>query len=269
VIILLRILEELFFGLRYVAFGTINSPDGSSDQADEVLGPIINDWHYFIESSLDKEYLPRLSEYCRILENTAESRTSNYARRLINELHWAKRLYFLPYYKFESTFPPPFQKRDVSALYPEIRQLRKCLTAVAAGIEQGNKQGGAEKKAHCDGIDNPWEPYVFQVPNPLSKRLDTLLGDKKRHNASLVFFTLAVVVVLDYIVNHEDSWAYAERSSTLFRSMNGEGVVPLRGVDTEIDSEGIFKRALKGRPDTDQSDVDRSDVDQSDTNRPI
>jgi hypothetical protein len=249
VIVLLRILEELFFGLRYVSFGAVN---GSVDRADEVLIPIINDWHYFIDSSFDKEYLPRLSEYCRILENTAESRTSNYARRLLNELHWAKRLYFLPYYKFESTFPPPFQKKDVSTLYPEIRQLRKYLTAVAAGIEQGNKQGGAEKRAPCDGIDNPWEPYVFQVPNPLSRRLDTLLDDKKKHNASLVFFTLAVVVVLDYIVNNEDSWAYAERSSTLFRSMNGEGVVPLRGVDTEIDSDGIFKQAQKDRNEKNQ-----------------
>jgi hypothetical protein len=246
--ILMRILEELFFGLRYVSFGSIMGADGGPERMDDVLVKIINNWRMDVEASLDKEYLPRLSEYCRILESSAESRTSSYAKRLLNELYWAKRLYFFPYFKFESAFPPPFQKNDIIALYPLIRQLRKYLTAVAAGIEQGNKQGGAEKKVPCDGIDNPWESYVFQVPNPLSLRLDALLGSKKKNNASLVFFALSVTAVLDYIVNNENSWAYAaDRPGPLFRSVDGDGVRPLSGVDIKIDAEGIFKQVMKQR----------------------
>jgi hypothetical protein len=240
-----RILEELLFGLRYTAFGVVITSDGTPERLEDVLTPIINNWHYAIENSFDKEYLPRLVEYCRILENTAESRTSNYARRLLNELHWLKRLYFLPYYKFESTIPPPFHKQDITPLYPEIRQLRKYLTAVAAGIEQGNKNGGAAKKAPCDGIDNPWEHYEFQVPNPLSKRLDALLSAEKRNNASLIFFTLAVTVVTDNFINSDASWAYGDRPGTLFRSVNGEGVTPAPGVDETVDAEAIFKQSLK------------------------
>jgi hypothetical protein len=197
--------------------------------------------------SIDKEYLPRLDEYCRLLENTAESRTSNYAKRLLNELHWAKRLYFFPYYKFESIMPPPFQKNAITAIYPEIRMLRRYLTAIAAGIEQGNRQGGAEKRTPCDGIDNPWDPYNFQVPNPLSIRLDTLLAPKRRNNASLIFFTLTVTVVLDHLLNSENSWAYVERTGFLFRSENGEGVRPLFGVETKIDTEILFRQAVKKR----------------------
>jgi hypothetical protein len=125
--------------------------------------------------------------------------------------------------------------------------LRKYLSAVAAGIEQGNKQGGAANHAPCDGIDNPWEPYVFQVPNPLSKRLDALLTQKRRNNASLVFFSLAVTVTLDYLLNNENSWAYGERTGFLFRSENSEGIRPLFGVETKIDTETIFKQALKKR----------------------
>jgi hypothetical protein len=255
--VLMRILEELFFGLRFVTFGTIIGSDGSPERVDDVLGNIINNWNRYIESSFNKEYLPRLAEYCRILDSAAESRTSSYAKRLLNELHWAKRLYFLPYYKFESAFPPPFQKKDITPLYPEFRQLRKYLTAVAAGIEQGNKQGGAEAKAPCDGIDNPWEPYVFQVPNPLSTRLDALLGAKKKTNASLIFFTLAVTAVLDYLVNNENSWAYADRSGPLFRSMDGEGIMPLFGVDTKIDAETIFRQTMKQRERKAASDTDQ------------
>ena len=245
--ILTRILEELFFGLRYVVFGVILGPDGNPERMDDAMSRIINNWQRLLEASFDKEYLPRLAEYCHLLENTAESRTSNYAKRLLNELHWAKRLYFLPYYKFESIMPPPFQKNSTDSLYPEVRSLRRYLTAIAAGIEQGNKRGGADTRAPCDGIDNPWDPYVFQVPNPVSKRLDLLLAPKKRNNASLIFFTLAITVVLDQLLNDEESWAYSDRAGFLFRSENGEGARPLFGTESDVDTELLFKQALKKR----------------------
>ncbi|MDR3138916.1 MAG: hypothetical protein LBT95_04505 [Treponema sp.] len=248
VAVLVRILEELFFGIRYISFGTVMGPDGTPAAVNDVLGKIINNWTMYIEVSFVKEYLPRLAEYCRILESTSESRTSNYAKRILNELHWTKRLYFFPYYKFESLFPPPFQKRDISPFYPEIRELRKYLAIVAAGIDQGNKTGGAEQRAPCDGIDNPWDSYVFQVPNPVSVRLNALLSNKKKNNAALIFFALAVTTVLDYLVNNENSWAYAlDRPGPLFRTVNGEGVMPQFGVESLIDADAIFKEAMKQR----------------------
>jgi hypothetical protein len=246
VVILIRILQELFYGLRSVTFGVVSGTDGPDDLG-ETLGPIINNWHYFI-NSLEKEYLPRLSEYCRILENASESRTSNYARHLLDELCWIKRLFFMPYYKFDSSYPPPIHKNDVNSLYPDIRSLRRCLTVVAGGIEKGTKAGGAAKKVPCEGIDNPWEPYNFQVPNPVSLRLNAILGPKQKNNVSLIFFTLAVVIVLDFLVNNEESWAYptgSGRPLPLFRSVNDDGVTPQRGVDKEIDTEAIFKEMVK------------------------
>ncbi|QQO10283.1 hypothetical protein [Breznakiella homolactica] len=250
IVVLMRILEELFYGLRYVSFGTTAGPDGNPERIDNIITNIMTNWHTFIELGFEKEYLPRLTEYCRILDSASESRTSTYARRILNELHWIKRLYFLPYYRFESSFPPPMQKKDVKAVYPEVRKLRRYLTAVAAGIEQGNRRGGAENNAHCDAIDNPWEPYNFQVPNPVSTRIDAVLGSKnpkQKNNAALVFFTLSAAVVLDHIMNDENSWAYGEQTGWLFRSVDGDGVMPLFGVDTKLDTETIFKHALKQR----------------------
>lgn len=247
-LVLVYILEELFFGLRHVSFSIVTGPDGNVERVNEVLDPIINNWHYTIEKSFEKEYLSRLAEYCRILEGTSESRTSNYAQRLLNELRWVKRLYFFPYYKFESIFPPPFKKQDVSPLYSEVRKLRRSLTAVAAGIERGNKMGGAEKKIRCDGIENPWDHYEFQIPSPISKRLDMLLGEKKHNNASLIFFTLAVTVVADILINNDSSWAYSnDRSDTLFRSVNGEGHTPSPGVDDKVDADALFRQSLNKR----------------------
>ncbi|MCL2319470.1 MAG: hypothetical protein FWC45_05240, partial [Treponema sp.] len=223
ILILMRILEELFFGLRYVSFGAVPDSSGGLERIDAPLGEIINNWHYYLDVSFDKEYLPRMAEYIRILESSAEEQASPYAKKVTAELHWIKRLYFLPYYKFESLVPPPFQKRDITPIYAEVRKLRKYLGAVAAGIEQGNRAGGSESHAPCDGIDNPWEPYVFQVANPLSMRLDSLLAPKTKYNAALIFFCLAVTTVLDYLLNNENSWAYSPRPGPLFRSINGEG----------------------------------------------
>ncbi|MFP3090665.1 hypothetical protein LQZ21_10100 [Treponema sp. TIM-1] len=255
VAILTRILSELFFGLRSVKFGVVLGSEGITERIDEALGNTLNNWNIYAELSFDKEYLPRLVEYCHVLDSAVESRNSNYTKRLLNELHWIKRLYFLPYYKFESFYAPPFKKGDIGALYPEIRRLRKYLTAVAAGIEQGNKQGGAEKMVACDGIDNPWEPYVFQVANPVSTRLDALLKNpKQRNNAALVFFTLAVTTVLDYIINNESSWAYENKPGPLFRSLGGEGTSPLYGVENKVDTNALFKASLKEREQAKDAD---------------
>jgi len=247
ILILMRILQELFFGLRYVSFGSIHGLSGNTERIDGILGEIINNWNYYIEQSYEKEYLPRLTDYIRIMEGSPEERTSMYTKKLITELHWLKRLYFLPYYKFESLVPPPFQKGEINPIYVKIKTLRRYLGAVAAGIEQGTKAGGAEARAPCDGIDNPWDPYVFQVPNPLSIRLDALLGPKIKNNASLVYFSLAVTTVLNHLLNNEDSWAYSSPGGPLFRSEKGEGVTPLSAVEERIDADALFKQVLKQR----------------------
>jgi hypothetical protein len=243
--ILMHILEDIFFAMRYVKFGTITAQDGTRTNIEEYLGDIINYWRSYIDNGFIKEYLPRLVEYCRVLENSSESRTSPFVRKTANELHWVKRLYFLPYYKFESIGPPPFQKQDITPIYTEIRVLRKYLTSIAIGIEMGVRKGGAEAKAACDGIGNPWDNYNFEVPNAISRRLEALLAPGKKNNASLIFFSLSVTTVLDYIINNEESWTYRGRPGPLFRSIKGEGITPMFGVDNKLDADKIFKDSLK------------------------
>jgi hypothetical protein len=242
-VIIIRILEDLLLGLRNIRFGTIMSGENGPIRVDETLNTVIGDWQSYIDVSIEKEYLPRLTEYCRIVEQS-ESRTSAYAKRLLCELHWIKRLFFLPYYKFDSPFPPPLQKKNVEAVFPAVRSLRRSLALVASGIEQANRIGGADKRVPCDGIDNPWEAYSFAISNPVSTRLDILLPDKRRNNATLVFFSLAFSTVLDHLLNDEKSWAYQERNATLFRTANGH---PQFGVDKEIDAEAVFAESIRRR----------------------
>lgn len=243
--ILMNILDDFFIGLRDMSFGTVVGSDGNTIRIHDELSGILNNWRGYIESSFSKDYLPRLSEYCRMLENSQEARTSSYAKKNVNELHWIKRLYFLPYYRFESIGPPPFPKTDIIPIYSHVRKMRKNLTAIAIGIEQGMRKGGAASKAPCNGINNPWENYHFPVPNPVSKRLNMMLPLDKRINATLIFFTLSAVTILDHIINDENSWAYEYRPGPLFRSVKNEGIIPVFGIDEKIDANKIFKDSLK------------------------
>jgi len=245
VAIMMHIVDDLFIGMRYVNFGAIMGPDGKLIRLSEDMSEVSNNWRMYIEDSFLKEYLPRLAEYCRLLENSEEGRMSPYAKKTMNELNWIKRLYFLPYYKFESVGPPPFTKQDVVPIYTQIRKVRKYLTSVAMGIEQGMRAGGAAAKAPCDGIVNPWEPYNFQIPNPISRRLDMMIPAERKINATLIFFSLSVITVMDYLLNNENSWFYAGRTGPLFRSIRDEGITPIFGVDEKLDAEKIFRDSLK------------------------
>jgi hypothetical protein len=245
VAIIMNILDDLFIGLRYVNFGIISGSDGNQVRVVDEMSDILNSWRRYIEDSFSKDYLPRLNEYCRLLENSEDARTSPFGRKTINELHWIKRLYFLPYYKFESMGPPPFPKTDIIPVYSMIRKIRKILTSVAMGIEQGVHAGGAAAKAACGGIHNPWEKYNYQIPNPVSRRMDVKFPPDKRINATLVFYTLSTVTVLDNIINNENSWAYKDRPGPLFRSVRNEGIIPVFGVNEKLDADKIFRESLK------------------------
>ncbi|MCL2007067.1 MAG: hypothetical protein FWG77_03190 [Treponema sp.] len=246
ILIFMRTLEEMFFGLRHAVFTSTPIPGSNLESVDVILGGIMNDWRYYREMCFEKEYLPRMAEYIRILEGSPGERSSNYTKKLVSELHWVKRLYLLPYYKFDSFVASPFQKKDVIQIYSQVKSLRKCLAAIATGVDRGIKAGGAEANALCDGIENPWAPYTFQVSNPVSVRLDVLLPGKQKNNASLLYFCLAVASVLDYLMNNENSWAYSSnRNSPLFRSVDDEGLIPLTGVDKRINADEVFKHVQR------------------------
>jgi len=246
--VLMHIMENICVGLRSVSFGLVTGPDGNPVHVGDATGEIIANWQRYIDESFIKEYLPRLSEYCHMLEHSPDAKNSVFGKRTMNELRWIKRLCFLPYFKFAALGPPPFKNQETTPIYTQIRTLRKYLTMVAAGIEQGNRRGGAESKVPCTGIDNPWAQYHFEVPNPVSRRLDALLPPGKRNNAVLVFFALSTATVLDILVNSESSWAYdINNTDALFRSVNNDGSTPMFGVDEKVDADQIFRNSLKQR----------------------
>ena len=106
--------------------------------------------------------------------------------------------------------------------------------------------GGRDADAAVDGLKNPWSPYVFQIENPLSKRLNTLLAKNQRDNVSLIFFTLAIVTVLDNLMNDENSIAYTADMNKLYRTAE-DGETPVLWVGKTSDTFTFFKAAVTER----------------------
>jgi hypothetical protein len=237
VLILAQIIEELLYGFRYIKF--VGTPNSAS------LNDIVDDWHTAISESFEKKYLPLLNEYAHHFEYSAQKRNSTYAVNIASDIHWIRRYYFLPYYDNMPPTPPSFLKKDVISLYAVVRRLRKDLAECALAIEEANKKGGAPGNVMVDGIENPWEGYNFQVENPLSKRLNAMLGKNQRNNTSLIFFTLAIVTVLDSYLSNKNSAAYRADTEILFRSSGTGEFKPIFWVEKQSDTYSLFKKSIE------------------------
>ncbi|MDR2803128.1 MAG: hypothetical protein LBB22_02420 [Treponema sp.] len=237
-LILSQIIEELLYAFRYIKF--IGQFAGESSMIS-----IVDDWHTAISESFEKKYLIRVSEYSHYFENSLQKRNSTYAVNISTDIHWIRRYYFLPNYDTIPPTPPSFFKKDVVAIYTLAHRLRKDLTACAVAIDAANKLGGAAENALVEGIENPWEPYNFQVENPLSKRLNMLLGKKQHINASLIFFTLAAVTVLDNYLSDKASIAYTANNEIFFRHSGHEEMKPVFWVEKQTGTFDIFKKSIE------------------------
>jgi hypothetical protein len=236
-LILSQVIEELLYGFRHINFEGVPFSDS--------LNAIVDDWHSAILESFEKKYLPLIYEYAHYFEHSSQKMNSTYALNIASEIHWIRRYYFLPSYEYTPVTPPSFAKKDVVALYVTARRLRKDLTGCAAAIEAANMEGGATTLAQVDGIKNPWEHYDFQVENPLSKRLDMLLGKKQRNNAALIFFTLAAATVLDSYLSGKNSAVYRMDNSILFRHTEQDKMKPVFWIEKQTGTFDLFKKSIE------------------------
>ncbi|MDR0637954.1 MAG: hypothetical protein LBG27_03465 [Spirochaetaceae bacterium] len=237
-LILMHILEELFYGFRFISF---NETDFDLTEFFE----IIDEWHKLIEGGLDRMYLPRLAEFAKLFYTPLEPKQKVYAMKIREELNWTARLFLFPLLKIDMFSQAFVHKKDITPAFPKIRTLRQDFTIIAGEIEKAMQAGGASAHASCAAINNPWDKYIFQVENPLSKRLNALLGKEHRTNVSLIYYTLSVLSVLDYFLNSADSWAYKTNTAKLFRSSDAAGFVPVPPPEKAVDADMIFKRSIE------------------------
>lgn len=244
-IILVKIIEDLFEGCRYLTFETDKGQGSGSAFSSESLSTIINEWSDYREIVLEKLYLPNLRDFVNSLYAQRDFLRNQYGKRLMTNLHWHVYYNFLPYIRFEQLLlDKPSNESKVRILPSRISdlvdELGRITAAADAALSVGNGFGE---------ITNIFEPYKFSLPNVVSKRISVLLGAGKKQgtratNLNLLKYTYAVASVLDWWVNCKTSPAYRGDKVPVCR-ISAEDDRPIFSVEEREDQNLLFARSIK------------------------
>ena len=235
IMVLVSILGEMFQGFRNIEFAIGQSSNGESASLRDVMNGALDEWPLFIHEIVGNLYVPKLADYCRQLERAVSFRNTDLSLKMLDEMNWIKRTFFLPYHAFRTHFPGTgVPNRNFPFLHKTIRILRDALSAIASELEQAHRM-----KGECDSVLNPWQIYRFEIENPVSRRLDIVFREKrksritgkvqivdKRSNANLIACAYSVVEMLHWLVNTPGSFYYGKKGEVLFRSVDEAGEVP-------------------------------------------
>ncbi|GMO42165.1 MAG: hypothetical protein Pg6C_03470 [Treponemataceae bacterium] len=241
IIVLIRILEDFFRGCRNIEF---NLPAEIAQTKNDSFAVAIAEWMSYREVLFEKNYATDLKDYVNNAYSKSEFSHSAIGKKLMYNLLWQTKQYFLPFFKIDS-LPMEKPSRDVTlkSLCARIDFLRDIFAVLAEKIDAASRTRDAIPE-----IPNAWEKYKFDIDNAVSMRLDVLLGAKKNSpmavNASIVKYTAAVIAVLNWWINDESSPARNQDDFKLYRTSSDDGK-PVFSVDLRNDTEDLFKRNLK------------------------
>lgn len=244
---LLKITEDIFQGCRNIVFTEEN--DGTAEHAKDSLSSALNEWSLYREVLFEKDYGDQLRNFVNQLYSTSDFKTSIIGKKNLTSMLWQTRYNFLPNFDFEQILlEKPNNDSKYRPLCMRTDFLRQVFTSLSHNIDSA-----AKSKGKVLGIANPWDKYVFDIPNVVSKRMDVLLGAKKplgetaATNANLIKYALCIVAVLDWWVNNPESPAYSTDSSKIYRINEKDGgpsfSVPVRNDQNKLFADSIKKSA--------------------------
>lgn len=244
-VVLLRILEDCFVGCRNVKFAQTTTEAASSKSADTITA-VMDDWSAYRENVFENLYCEPLNDLVNQIYSQDDYEDSQFGKKLITSLLWQTKWHFLPNFKFdqlilerpqdESKYKPLFLRTDFARRYlTEAVSLCDKVAAAHGDVEM---------------ISNPWEHYKFDIPNEISKRLDTLLGgnnttaNTNANNANLLKYTLCILSVLDWWINNPDSPAYSANPKRIYRISEEDGK-PKFSVPERNDQNKLFADQIR------------------------
>ncbi|WP_191015095.1 hypothetical protein [Treponema zioleckii] len=245
---LLRITEDLFQGFRNITF----TEENEDTETDEKLSVVLSEWSVYREVLFEKQYGEMLKEFVDQQYTSTDFRLSLYGKKIITSLLWQTKYNFLPHFEFtQILLEKPKNDSQYRALCFRTEFLYNFFLALVKNID-----ASAKTKGQVLGIKNPWDKYNFDIPNPISKRMDVLLGAKRpptetaATNANLIKYGLCIIAVLDWWVNDKNSPAYSTDGTKIYRVSNDEGApefsTPLRSDQSTLFAEGV-KAAARNR----------------------
>lgn len=248
-VILLRITEDFLQGCRTA---DLTFPDEDENDDMDKISTILNEWALYREVLFERNYSEVIKEFANSeFSNPGDFKKSQYGLKLLTDMLWETKYYFLPYFKFQQLIlDKPKNDNPYRQLCVRATILRKYLQTIVRKIAEAEKNKGA-----VDGVGNPWAKYKYGIQTPVSKRLNILLGAKKPEgesratNANLLKYTLCVIAVLEWWLNDKSSPAYSYGDSDLYRVSAVDGApefsVPLMQNQNELFSEALKSAVVK------------------------
>ena len=242
-VILMRIVEDVFQGCRNIAFNLDAAPELADDR--DSLNDVFGDWAKYREEIFEKRYCSVLNDFTGRALSQPDYSNSQYGKKQLTELLWSSQYNFLPHLKFKQIIlERPLNDSPYRSIFLRTDYLRHIFGELAKRID-----GGAKTKAVITGVTNPWEPYKFSIQNEVSKRLDVLLGARRKEgtaatNANLIKYALRFVAVLDWWMNNPSSPAYSINPNNNIYRMDEKGAVGYAG-EVRKDQNRLFMQAVK------------------------
>lgn len=240
---LLRILEDIFHGCRSIIF--TEEDDGTSARQKDKLSTALNEWSIYREDFFDKQYCDVLKDFVNQEYTTGDFKSSVFGKKMLTSILWQTKFNFLPHFEFEQLLlEKPRNDSKYIPLCLRTDFLRKIFTGMSKDIDHA-----ATNKALVMGISNPWAKYEFDIPNPVSKRLDVILGKKSAGetnatNANLIKYAMCVMSVLDWWINNRESPAYSADAQKIYRISEKDGG-PAFSAPVRSDQNKLFADSIK------------------------
>lgn len=245
IVILLRILEDLFQGCRNINF--VYDTDTTERKEQDSILTVLNEWTVYREVLFDKSYAQNLRDFVTEQYTKREFSKSQYGKTLQNKLFWLIKYHFLPHYTFDKlVLERPEQNHTYRPLSSRISFIVDFFSEIVQAIDSSKKQVNSA----ITGVQNPWAHYSFGLKNVISERLDILLVAKRTGegmtatNANLLKYTLCIAAVLDWWINDSESPAYKTDPFKFYRISPDDGG-PLFTVPLRDDQDKLFRANLK------------------------
>lgn len=220
VTVLAAVAVELCSGFRSMRFRDTEGDNPPSSTLEKLSGSL----HTVLDEIIPKHYIGPLTEYCRQFERDPEFPTSRYAEKIRSELYWIKRNYLTPY-SYTRAFKgarPAIQKR-LPKLFETVAEMTDLLSRILIAEEEGDGRM----------LDNPHEPFHFEVPGFIPLRVKAYLQRRGEavSNIRLIRIIHGITAALDYLVNNPESWFYGFEEDIFFRNDAMNDSAPIYSVD--------------------------------------
>jgi hypothetical protein len=229
ILVLSHILQDVFYGLSHVVIRPKDNADALS------LEKLIFDWQEAVEKLIYHDYFKLLTDYFDYFSVASQFRKKPYGERVANELHYFTKNFLLPFFDCSVELEDiHFSVNDHGNLFSKIDALYEKFESIVSTPDK------------TVFIDNFSHPFVFDMPNPVSKRLFSLFHKEFRTNEILITIAHEITAVIHYFINSPDSWAYvSDHRRKKFRSMDSAGLIPLEWQDKGMDPDSIFRNSIE------------------------